>query len=168
MQPLIEPTLPIGAASIALVQHSFARVAPASGQAAQQFYGHLFQAHPELRALFKGDMRAQGNKLMDMLNAAVAMLNRPWALSPVLRQLGLRHAGYGVQDWHYDAVGTALIKTLADALGPAFGTPERDAWAHVYGCLATAMKAASGAATTANPPTRVANAATTFNQENPA
>lgn len=168
MQPLIEPTLPIGAASIALVQHSFARVAPAGARAAQQFYGHLFQAHPELRVLFKADMRVQGNKLMDMLAVAVAMLNRPWALGSVLRQLGVRHAGYGVQDWHYDAVGAALIKAMADALGPAFGTPERDAWAHVYGCLATAMKAASSEASPATSSTPVADAATTFNQENPA
>ena len=96
----------IAIASIARVRLSFARLQPAADVAARTFYAHLFQAHPELRPLFKGDLQAQGAKLMDMLATAVALLTRPWGLAPVLRRLGERHAGYGVQPWHYRAVGT--------------------------------------------------------------
>lgn len=145
MDALIEPTLPIGAASIALVKQSFARVAPQADAAAQLFYAKLFDAHPELRRLFKGDMATQGAKLMSMLAAAINMLDRPWALAPVLRQLGERHGHYGVQPWHYDAVGQALIETLQGALGPALSPQDREAWIYVYGCIAKAMQSAAPA-----------------------
>lgn len=143
MGPLIEPTIPIGAASIALVRHSFARVQPAAQLAASRFYAHLFEAHPELRPLFKGDLQAQGAKLMEMLATAIDLLTRPWGLAPVLRRLGERHAGYGVQPGHYRAVGTALIKALQDTLGPEFGPEERRAWGHVYGRISEAMQMAA-------------------------
>ena len=135
----------IAIASIARVRLSFARLQPAADVAARTFYAHLFQAHPELRPLFKGDLQAQGAKLMDMLATAVALLTRPWGLAPVLRRLGERHAGYGVQPWHYRAVGTALLQTLEDVLGSDFGPEERPAWASVYARLAEAMQAANAA-----------------------
>ena len=40
-----------------------------------------------------------------------------------VRQLGERHAGYGVERRHYELVGTSLIWTLEKCLGEAF-TPE--------------------------------------------
>ena len=50
----------------------------------------------------------------------MALLDRPAALEPVLLQLGVRHAGYGVQPAHYDTVGAALLDTLQTGLGAAF------------------------------------------------
>ena len=50
-----------------LVQTSFAKVAPIAEQAAALFYGRLFEMDPSLRPLFKGDIREQGRKLMNMI-----------------------------------------------------------------------------------------------------
>lgn len=60
---------------IALVQSSFAEVAPISEQAAALFYSRLFEIAPEVKPMFSGDMVAQGHKLMKTLNVAVNGLN---------------------------------------------------------------------------------------------
>jgi methyl-accepting chemotaxis protein len=129
--------------TIQQVKSSFALVAPIAPQAAALFYANLFEADPALRALFKGDMEAQGEKLMQMIGVAVAKLGEPEVLLPALKALGKRHAGYGVQDAHYDVVGAALLKTLDQGLGPAFTPEVRAAWTEVYGVMAGVMKAAA-------------------------
>ncbi len=78
---------------ISLVRSSFARVVPVARSTATLFYAHLFEAQPALRALFKGDMDDQGAKLLQMIGAAVGLLDKPQTLLPVLRQLGARHGG---------------------------------------------------------------------------
>src|SRR6476659_7465214 len=99
-----------------LVRESFAMVAPIAPAAAAMFYDRLFVLDPTLRPLFKGDMAEQGRKLMSMIGAAVANLGRLDVIVPTVRELGRRHAGYGVQQSHYDTVGTALVWTLEQGL----------------------------------------------------
>lgn len=127
---------------IALVQESFARVAPIAPQAAAIFYDKLFAADPSLRAMFRGDMAAQGEALMRMIAAAVRTLDQPEHLVPVLRNLGRRHDAYGVKPQHYDTVGGALIATLEQGLGPAFDMPTRAAWVAMYTMVSRTMQAA--------------------------
>ena len=93
--------------------------------------------------MFKGDMTEQRRKLMQMLTAAVKGLDRLDRLVPVVEDLGRRHAGYGVADAHYDTVGAALLWTLEKGLGSAFTPEVKEAWATVYGLLATTMKNAA-------------------------
>jgi len=57
---------PVSLAQKTLVQTSFAQVEPIAEAAAELFYGRLFALDPSLRRLFKGDMTAQGRKLMAM------------------------------------------------------------------------------------------------------
>ena len=129
--------------TIGLVKESFDLVEPMASEVGALFYANLFRADPALKPLFKGDMRVQGDKLVQMIATAVGKLDQPEVLLPVLRQLGLRHAGYGVVDSHYDTVGAALIKTLAQGLGPAFSDEVREAWLEVYAIVATTMKSAA-------------------------
>ena len=124
---------------IALVRSSFALVQPIASDAAVLFYDNLFRADPTLRALFKGDMTQQGQRLMDMIGSALKLLDRPAALLPVLRSLGARHAGYRVRPAHYDTVGAALLLTLEQGLGAAFTPETRAAWAELYGVIARTM-----------------------------
>ncbi len=129
--------------TISLVKESFDLVEPIAPQAAALFYANLFEADPTLKPLFRGDMVVQGQKLMQMIALAVSKLDSPATLMPALQGLGRRHAGYGVQDQHYDTVGAALLKTLRQGLGVAY-TPEVDAaWTEVYGVLAGTMKEAA-------------------------
>lgn len=126
-----------------LVQQTFARVVPIADQAAALFYGRLFELDPSLAPLFKGDLGAQGKKLMQVLGYAVGKLDALDELVPALAALGRKHVGYGVRERHYATVGAALLWTLAQGLGAAF-TPEVEAaWTTVYGVLASTMKAAA-------------------------
>jgi hemoglobin-like flavoprotein len=128
-----------------LVKDSWAMVVPISAKAAELFYGKLFEMDPDLKPLFKGDMKEQGAKLMKMINTAVNGLDRLEAIVPAVQMLGKRHVAYGVTDEHYDTVGGALLWTLEAGLGEAFTPAVRDAWATVYGVLATTMKEAAAA-----------------------
>lgn len=128
------------------VRSSFALVMPIAETAAELFYANLFHADPSLRRLFKGDIGVQGRKLMQMIGAAVAILDKPQMLLPVLRQLGARHGGYGVRPQHYDTVGAALLETLEQGLGDAFDAETRAAWVAMYGVVAGTMIAAAEAA----------------------
>ncbi len=130
-----------------LVQTSWTKVEPIASQAAELFYGRLFELDPSLRALFKGDMQAQGAKLMRAITLVVRGLEQLDVLAPTLRALGRRHVGYGVKNSHYDTVGVALLWTLAQSLGSAFTPATSAAWAEAYNVLATVMK--EGAATSA-------------------
>jgi len=126
---------------IRLVQSSFARVKPEAKTAAEAFYRRLFEIDPSLRGLFHGSMAQQGERLMQMIGAAVGLLGRPETLFPVLHALGARHVGYGVRPAHYDTVGTALLQTLAQALGEAFTPAHHDAWAALFGVVKREMLA---------------------------
>jgi hemoglobin-like flavoprotein len=133
----------ITATEKALVQNSFAAVATIADDAAVLFYQRLFELDPSLRPMFRGDMAEQRKKLMQMLTAAVKGLDRLEQLVPVVRDLGRRHAHYGVQEAHYETVGAALLWTLEAGLGKAFTADVRAAWVAVYGLIATTMKDAA-------------------------
>jgi nitric oxide dioxygenase len=128
---------------ISLVQTSFAKVLPIADQAAALFYGRLFDVAPEVKPLFRGDMKVQGAKLMAAIRMVVAGLDRLDTIVPVAQDLAKRHVAYGVEPAHYQIVGTALLWTLGNGLGDAF-TPETEAaWTAAYGALSGAMIAAA-------------------------
>ena len=106
-----------------LVQASFRTLQPIAEQAAQVFYGRLFELDPSLRQLFKGDIGTQGRKLMEMIGVAVRSLDRLDNLLPTLRLMGEKHAAYGVTSSDYETVGQALIWTLEQGFGAAFTIP---------------------------------------------
>jgi hemoglobin-like flavoprotein len=63
-------------------------------------------------------------------------------LLPAVAALGKRHAGYGVEDRHFDSVGDALLWALSDVLGDAFTADIRDAWVRAYTLVASVMRRA--------------------------
>lgn len=128
---------------IILVQASWEKCVPIADQAAALFYGRLFELDPSLKPMFKSDIKEQGRKLMQMITVAVRGLNDLGKLVPAVQDLGRRHVGYGVQDSHYDTVGTALLWTLEKGLGEAFTAETKEAWTAVYTVLATTMKNAA-------------------------
>jgi hemoglobin-like flavoprotein len=131
---------------IQLVQATWAKVVPIKDTAAEIFYGKLFEMDPGLKPLFKGDMKAQGTKLMSMINTAVNGLTRLDQIVPAVESLGKRHVGYGVKDQHYDTVAGALLYTLEMGLGPAFTPEVKQSWTEAYMLLAGVMKKAASTA----------------------
>lgn len=131
---------------IDLIRTSFEPLKPLAGAVAEAFYAQLFARDPALRALFHGgDMAEQGARLMQMLGAAIELLDRPASLNPVLLKLGQRHAGYGVVEAHYASVGAALLDTLSAGLGEGFTPEVREAWTAMYGHVAQTMQQGAAA-----------------------
>ena len=128
---------------IVLVQDTWQKVIPIKDKAAQLFYGKLFELDASLKPLFKGDMGAQGKKLMVMIDTVVTKLQSLSDIVPAVRALGRRHVDYGVKDHHYDTVGAALLWTLGVGLGDAFTADAKEAWTQAYVTLAGAMKTAA-------------------------
>ncbi|WP_406685113.1 globin domain-containing protein [Seonamhaeicola sp. MEBiC1930] len=142
------------AKTIELVQGTFKKVVPIADKAAEIFYDKLFDLDPQLKPLFKGDMKAQGAKLMTMIGTAVNGLTNLESIVPAVQNLGKSHVGYGVKDSHYDTVGTALIYTLKTGLGKSFTPDVEDAWVEVYTVLATTMKDAANEVELETPETK--------------
>ncbi|SMB78319.1 globin family protein [Deinococcus hopiensis] len=130
---------------VRLVQTTFQQVRPHAEAAAGLFYDRLFALDPSLRPMFRGDMRTQGRHLMAALAFVTEGLSRPETILPAVRDLGRRHAGYGVQDGHYATVGGALLDTLAAFFGDAFTPEVREAWIRAYALLADEMMEAARA-----------------------
>lgn len=126
-----------------LVRQSFKKIIPIADTAATLFYARLFELDPALKTLFKGDMQAQGRKLMDMIAIAVRNVENLDVVLPAVEDLGRRHVAYGVTDAHYDTVAQALLDTLAKGLGADFTTEARSAWTELYQIIAGAMKQAA-------------------------
>jgi hemoglobin-like flavoprotein len=124
---------------IELVQTSFAKVVPISDTAAALFYNRLFEIAPEVKPLFKGDIREQGRKLMATLGIVVKGLSNLDAVLPAAKSLALKHVSYGVKPDHYEPVGEALLWTLEKGLGDDFTSEARDAWLTAYRALSGAM-----------------------------
>jgi len=126
-----------------LVRDSFAKIVPIADDAAGTFYARLFEVDPQLQQMFKGDMKVQGRKLMNMMVAVVRCLDDAGKLLPLVRKLGVGHAANGVREKDYNTVGIALLWTLEKLLGDAFTPAVMNAWAAVYGGLAATMKDAA-------------------------
>jgi hemoglobin-like flavoprotein len=127
---------------IRLIRQSFSLMSPDADAVARTFYHRLFQLDPPLRKMFPEGLEEQGRKLMQMIGGAVGLLGRNDELLPALQALGRRHAGYGVQDENYETVGTALLWTFEQALGPAFTPDVREAWTELYVIVSTTMREA--------------------------
>jgi hemoglobin-like flavoprotein len=116
-----------------LVRESWTRFQPVAEPSARFFYEKLFELDPEAGRLFAHtNMEAQYGKVMRMFAEIVRTLDQPETLVAEVADLGRRHVHYGVQDSQYDSVGTALLWTLEQGLGPAFTAEIRDAWTEAY------------------------------------
>jgi hemoglobin-like flavoprotein len=128
---------------VELVQTTWEKVVPISEQAAALFYNRLFEIDPELKPMFKSDIKEQGRKLMQMITVAVRGLKDLGKLVPPVEDMGRRHVSYGVRSRDYETVGSALLWTLDKGLGDAFTPEVKEAWATVYGVLSTTMQKAA-------------------------
>jgi hemoglobin-like flavoprotein len=120
------------ARTIELLAMSFARVSANKEDAATIFYARLFTTAPHLRSLFQTDLEEQKQKLMQSLAQIVDFYRIGVDAERYLGRLGHAHGDHGVQKSHFEAVGDALVFTLAQILGEDF-TPEiRCAWIDAY------------------------------------
>lgn len=133
-------------AQILLVRKSFTAVERHAEISALVFYRRLFELAPQVRPMFKTDIHEQSKKLMDMLAAALNLLERPAELVGELEQMGARHAGYGTRPEHYAVVRRALLDMLGEVMGTSFTPETRAAWDELYDAIEAAMLRGAAAA----------------------
>jgi hemoglobin-like flavoprotein len=126
-------------AQTATIRRQFGQIAPRKEEFAALFYDRLFDGDPTIRPMFPADMRPQRVKLVQALAHVILSLDNLEAVIDDVRELGMRHVGYGVRPDHYNAVGEALLATLAEMLGDSFDDFAQAAWALAYGIIADAM-----------------------------
>lgn len=135
---------------IELLRDSFLHILFAPEQAATVFYDRLFALAPETRDLFRDDMAEQGRLLIGALAKIITGLSRPVEMLPELRALAIRHVGYGVEEWHYAVVGSALLHMVAVQAGGIDPATET-AWGDAYAIVAETMIDASRSVTPGPP-----------------
>jgi hemoglobin-like flavoprotein len=121
------------------IQESFTKVVPISEQAADLFYGRLFEIAPGVKSLFRGDMKEQGRKLMATLGVVVNGLSNLESVLPAASALAKRHVDYGVKAADYAPVGAALLWTLEKGLGEQWTPDLAAAWTAAYTILSDFM-----------------------------
>ncbi len=139
-QYIQEPQYPLSPEQIKLIRESWHRVLVIKEDVAALFYTRLFELDPSVRALFKGRLDFQGEKLMTTLNVVVNSLEDLTAVEAMLQAMGKRHIIYGVQAAHYETVGVALLWALRHSIGEEFSSETEEAWLTAYGLIATKMK----------------------------
>jgi nitric oxide dioxygenase len=128
---------------IRLVKNSWAMVAQLEMETVGGlFYNRLFEIMPEVKPMFsKTPLPEQSKKLLTMLSYVIAKLDKLEDIMSEITKLAQRHAGYGVTEEHYNAVGSALLWTLEQGLGAEWNEELETAWTDVYTVLAGAMLA---------------------------
>ena len=133
------------AQQIRLVRQSLEAAAPQRNRLAAIFFARLFAREPQLRFLFRGDLRAQGQALWSGLAAIVDSLDRLHAIEPTLEWLALRAAARGAGERTYAVIGEELVATVEAGLGERFTEAHRAAWdaacRRVIGVLARTVEA---------------------------
>lgn len=124
---------------VAIVQQSFAKVAPIADQAAVLFYDRLFEIAPAVKSLFPSEMAEQRRKLMATLALVVNGLSNLETILPAASALATRHVAYGAKPEHYPVVGAALLWTLEQGLGEDWTKEVADAWTDAYALLSVFM-----------------------------
>lgn len=133
------------------LQQSFSRIEPDVETFGALFHERLFQIAPEMRSLFRSDLKAQQSKFMKviaevvrlplraMVSLPVTCLSSGEAMLPGAYWAGKLHAGHGVRIADFEIMKQALLMALDETLGQEL-TPEiRDAWIAAYDIVARAM-----------------------------
>jgi len=129
----------VSAADVRKIQDSLPKIREQIAPASSSFYENLFAIAPELRALFRGDLNDQGMRFMATLATIADLLDDPETLGPELESLARAHAGIGVRAAHFAPMGSALMVTLGETLGPAFTPDLHAAWRAAYDNFAGEM-----------------------------
>lgn len=130
---------------VRLIRQSLEAAAAQRNRLAAIFFARLFAGEPQLRFLFRGDLRAQGLSLWSGLVGIADSLDRLHAIEPALEWLALRAAARGAGERTYAAIAQALVATLAAGLGERFTAAHRAAWeaacGRVIGVMARTIEA---------------------------
>jgi nitric oxide dioxygenase len=112
---------------------------------AQRFYGHLFEAHPELfDGVFNRGNQVQGHQQVALAGSvaafASALVKSPEQLpEQLLSRIAHKHVSLGIRPDQYAIVHEHLFWAIVDVLGDAVTPEVAAAWDEVYWLMAYAL-----------------------------
>lgn len=139
-------------AQLRLLQRSYAKIEPIADQFGTIFYERLFTIAPEIRPLFRSDLKAQQAKFMKVIAEVVQLHLRSIISLPVTAQAansavlpgafwsGKLHAAYGVRMEDYEIMKSALTWALEKTLGDECNEDIKAAWGTAYDIVVGAMQ----------------------------
>jgi hemoglobin-like flavoprotein len=119
-----------------LLRQSFGSIAQAHHEVSRSFYDRLFELDPTVKGLFRHNLEDQRMKLMGMLAIVVTSLDNLDFLITAARDMGRRHARYGVKPGDYATVRAALLYALGRSCPHVMTPPIEAAWAALYDLVA--------------------------------
>jgi nitric oxide dioxygenase len=128
-----------------VVQATLPAVAENIEEIAKHFYGHMFDAHPELLdGLFNRGNQAEGTQQVALAGSvaafATALVHTPEELPEhLLSRIAHKHASLGIRPDQYQIVHDNLFWAIADVLGDAVTPEVAAAWDEVYWLMAYAL-----------------------------
>jgi class 3 adenylate cyclase/hemoglobin-like flavoprotein len=108
---------------------------------AEKFYARVFEKSPDVRNLFKNNLKQQGRLLTHMLGGIIYTMSRPEHMQLGLKELGRNHARYGVKPEHYPVVLESLLETIEEQLGELYTENLAVAWEKALVMVTSEMKA---------------------------
>lgn len=100
---------------------------------------HLFSLAPELRPMFGEDVATHGLRLLHAFHALMGCRSDAPRFDALCAELAARHRGYGLNEAHFDLIGTALLSCLRELLDEDFDEATQNAWAGLYGEIAETL-----------------------------
>ena len=113
--------------AIGLVKASYADVTARPRQLAARFYDELFDAAPNLRPLFPGDLTLLQGHFEAAVSLVVRNLDDVGALRESLRDLGAQHVHWGARPEDYVTARKALVAAIG-ALSPSWDATLERHW----------------------------------------
>jgi hemoglobin-like flavoprotein len=118
---------------IQLVEESFAEAAPRGAALAARFYQRLVHNFPQAKELFADyDGHVVQKRLLGALVLMVENLRTPEKLQPALDEWGMFCQEQQVDPNLYWAVGSTLLRTLAEYTGDLWESELEEAWSAAY------------------------------------
>jgi hemoglobin-like flavoprotein len=111
-----------------LIRGSFDLIADNLEEIVADFYRRLFQAAPEARAMFPGDMSGQMEKMLCSLEFLIEALDRPEELQGHAQELGRTHGELGTTHAHFQLFVPVFISAVAAFCGATWHQGVADAW----------------------------------------
>jgi hemoglobin-like flavoprotein len=139
-------------AQLRILQRSYSKIEPQAEQFGAMFYDRLFVIAPDIRPMFRTDLKAQQSKFMKVIGEVVQLHLRATVSLPVTAQAsgevtlpgafwsGKLHAAYGVRMHDFEKMKEALVWALEQVLDGDM-TPEiKDAWTTAYDIVVRSMQ----------------------------
>ena len=124
--------MPLTPEDITRVRACFDSLRPYLEPTSVHFYEVLFRRAPELRDLFREDLKGQGMRFMGTLGMILDNVDAPDNAEVDYAELGHLHTTLGIRQAHFAPMEEALIESLSDKLGDGMTPDLEAAWREAF------------------------------------